>query len=284
MRLCGLSSLAAALLVAGCGAADSGDSAERALTVRGSDTMVILAQSWAEAFMKAEPGTRVQVSGGGSGTGITALLEGTADVANASRAIEASELEAIADQRGAPPVVTEVAVDAIAIYVHRDNPVAALPLRTLERIFRGKVEDWSALGLEIGPVVLYSRENSSGTYAYFKEHVLDDEDLAAEAQTLPGTAAVINAVSKDEGGIGYGGIGYGAGVRVVPVLVDDIAVAPTLATARDGSYPLSRPLVMVTVGRPTGTAAGYIAFARSPAGQALVEKLGFFPLAQEAPP
>jgi phosphate transport system substrate-binding protein len=244
--------------------------------------MVILAQSWAEAFMAANPGTSVQVSGGGSGTGITALIEGTADVATASRAIHRSEVEAVTEQRGAAPIVTEVAVDAIAIYVHRDNPIAALPLHTVKRIFRGQVEDWSELGVELGPVVLYSRENNSGTYAYFKEHVLDDEDLTAEAQTLPGTAAVINAVSKDEGAIGYGGIGYGSGVRVVPLAVDGESVAPELATARDGRYPLARPLLMVTVGPPTGVAADYIAFTRSPAGQALVEKLGFFPLAGEA--
>jgi phosphate transport system substrate-binding protein len=243
--------------------------------------MVILAQTWAEAFMAADTGTSVQVSGGGSGTGITALIEGTADIATASRPIEPSEAAAIATQRGAEPVVTEVAIDAIAIYVHRDNPIEALPLATVKRMFRGGVQDWSELGVDLGPVVLYSRENSSGTYAYFKEHVLDDEDLAADAQTLPGTAAVINAVSKDEGGIGYGGIGYGAGVRVVPLQVGDDAIAPDVNTARDGRYPLSRPLLMVTVGPPTGVVADYIAFTHSPAGQALVEGLGFFPLRVE---
>jgi phosphate transport system substrate-binding protein len=282
VRSIGLSFLALAVLTS-CGGGDSERRAARSVTVRGSDTMVILAQSWAEAFMAADPGTSVQVSGGGSGTGITALIEGTADVATVSRAIEPSEAEAIADERGAAPVVTEVAIDAIAIYVHRDNPLEALPLATVKEIFRGRVHDWSELGLDLGPVVLYSRENSSGTYAYFKEHVLDDEDFAAEAQTLPGTAAVINAVSKDEGAIGYGGIGYGGRVRIVPIEIGDDAIPPTVDAARAGRYPLARPLLMVTAGEATGAAAAYIAFARSSEGQALVERLGFFPLGEEDP-
>lgn len=268
-----------------CGSACGGGTApDRTLTVRGSDTMVILAQSWAEAFMRVDADASVQVSGGGTGTGITALVEGTADIATASRAIGPSEASAIERARGEEPVTTEVALDAIAIYVHRDNPIEALPLATVKQIFRGRVHDWSELGLDLGPIVLYSRENSSGTYSYFKEHVLDDEDIAAEAQTLPGTAAVINAVSRDEGGIGYGGIGYGAGVRVVPLRVGGRAIAPEATTASDGRYPLSRPLLMITVGQPTGIAAEYIAFTRSPTGQALVERLGFFPLHAGAEP
>ena len=271
--------LAIAFLVSACVGDRAAES--RTLTVRGSDTMVILAQSWAEAFMRAEPGASVQVSGGGSGTGVTALIEGTADIATMSRSMSASEVSAIEEHRGAPPVATEVAIDAIAIYVHRDNPIAALPLHDVKRIFRGRVADWSELGVELGPVVLYSRENSSGTYEYFKQHVLDDEDLAVEAQTLPGTAAVINAVSQDMGAIGYGGIGYGKGVRVVPLRVGDDVIAPTPAAARDGRYPLARPLLMVTAGPPSDVASAYVAFAKSPAGQALVEKLGFFPLRAE---
>ena len=153
----------------------------------------------------------------------------------------------------------------------------------MKEIFRGRVHDWSELGVALGPIVLYSRENSSGTYSYFKEHVLDDEDFAAEAQTLPGTAAVINAVSKDEGAIGYGGIGYGGRVRVVPIQIGEEVIGPTVSAAREGRYPLARPLLMVTAGEPTDAAAAYIAFARSAEGQSLVERLGFFALPGEDP-
>lgn len=249
------------------------------LTVRGSDTLVILAQTWAEGFMQRNPGARIQVSGGGSGTGFAALISGTADVATASRAIDPTEAQSVTKRREAPPVEIEVALDAIAIYVHEDNPIEAISMEQAKRIFRGRVESWAEVGVDLGPIVLYSRENNSGTYAYFKEHVLQDEDFAAEAQTLPGTAAVINAVSKDDNAIGYGGIGYASGVRALPIRLEDgTLVRPDASAAKAGRYPLARPLFMYTAGPPKGLAAGYIDFALSSQGQRLVEKLGFFPL------
>lgn len=258
---------------------DVPDDHDAVVTVRGSDTMVILAQTWAESFMHAEPGQRVQVSGGGTGSGIAALITGTADIATASRHLEISEVEKLERDLGVRPIETAVAIDAIAIYVHSDNPIASISLPELQRVFRGHVQDWSELGLDLGPIILYSRENNSGTYAFFKERVLLEEDFAAEAQMLPGTAAVINAVSKDRGAIGYGGIGYGASVRLVPLRLQhgDI-VTPDEDATLSGTYPLARPLMMVTAGPPKASAQRYIDWALDDEGQAIVARLGFFPL------
>ena len=218
--------------------------------------MVILAQHWAEAYAGANEGVLVEVNGGGSGTGFTALINGVTDIANASRPIKESEVRALTERRSVEPIETRVALDAIAIYVHEDNPVETLSLAQLARLYRGQVSNWSEVGGPDRPVTLYGRENSSGTYAYFKEHVLDERDFAVETQSLPGTAGVIQAVSVDPGGIGYGGIGYASGVRIVPLRVEDgTAIEPTLDNARDGTYPLARFLFMYTAGEPSGTAA-----------------------------
>lgn len=252
------------------------------LTIKGSDTMVILAQSWAEQYMSSHPDAIIQVSGGGSGTGIAALINGTTDIATASRTIKEDERRTIAERRGGEAHETRAALDALAIYVHEDNPVRSLTIEQLRRIYRGEVERWSEVGGPELPIILYSRENNSGTYAYFKEHVLDELDFAAEAQTLPGTAAVINAVSQDPGAIGYGGIGFGSGVRTVPIAEGDgPPIAPTLANATSGAYPLARYLHLYSVGAPSGLAADFIAWVLSPEGQALVEDTGFYPLPPE---
>jgi phosphate transport system substrate-binding protein len=175
-----------------------------------------------------------------------------------------------------------VALDAVAVYVHADNDVESLSLEELEGIFRGRIDDWSELGQRPGPIVLYSRENNSGTYAYFKEHVLGGRDFASSAQTLPGTAAVINAVSRDRRGIGYGGIGYAGGVRTVPLREGEgEPVAPTAENAIDGAYPLARFLYMYTAGEPGGVAADFIEWVRSDEGQRLVSDIGYYPLPSE---
>lgn len=249
------------------------------LSVKGSDTMVILAQRWAEGFMAGHEGSTIQVSGGGSGTGIASLLGGTADIANASRPMNDRERASLSSDRHVEAVETRVALDALAVYVHRDNPVASLTMEQLAAVYRGQTTNWSELGGPDRPIVLYSRENNSGTYAYFKEHVLGGADFATTAQTLPGTAAVINAVSRDVGGIGYGGIGYAEGIRTVPIAgADGTIVEPTLENATSGRYPLSRHLFMYTAGPPTGLAAEFVSFVTSPEGQRLVAEAGFYPL------
>jgi len=246
--------------------------------------MVLLAQRWAEKFMDRNPEISVQVSGGGSGTGLTALIDGTTDIATASRSIAPKESERIVATYGGEPHETPVAIDAVALYVHRDNPVPALGLPQTKEVFRGRVLDWSALGVPLGHIVLYSRENNSGTYTFFKETVLENEDFAAEAQTLPGTAAVINAVSRDLAAIGYGGIGFASGARIVPIALEDgTAISPNAETARNGTYPLARPLFLYTAGPIDETAQRYVDFALSAEGQTLVEDLGYFPLPIEGP-
>ncbi len=252
------------------------------LTIKGSDTMVILAQRWAEQYMREHAGTTIQVSGGGSGTGIAALINGTTDIADASRPIKETESRQIAQRRGSPPYEARVALDALAVYVNDQNPVRSLSIPQLARIFRGEVRNWSEVGGPDMLIVLYSRENNSGTYAYFKEHVLEDRDFAQTTQTLPGTAAVINAISQDRAGIGYGGIGYAAGVQTLAIASDGgQPVEPTMENATSGRYPLARYLNMYTVGEPTGLAAQFIAWVRSPEGQQLVEAVGYYPLPSE---
>jgi len=249
------------------------------LSVKGSDTMVILAQRWAEGYMAAHEGQTIQVSGGGSGAGIASLLGGTADIASASRPMNDRERAALSQERHEVAHETRVALDALAIYVHGDNPIASLSIEQLASIYRGRTTSWAELGGPDRPIVLYSRENNSGTYAYFKEHVLGGADFAAEAQTLPGTAAVINAVSRDEGGIGYGGIGYAEGVHTVPIVgADGTIVEPSLENATSGRYPLSRYLFLYTAGAPRGLAADFVGFVTSAEGQRLVNEAGFYPL------
>lgn len=265
------------------GAKESTSSDGGTLTLKGSDTMVILAQNWAEAFMKANPSAVVQVSGGGSGTGIAALINGTTDLANASRAMKDSEKAKVKATRGADAVETRVALDALAVYVHASNPIDSLTIPQLRQLFRGEIKSWKDVGGADRPVLLYSRENNSGTYAYFKEHVLGDLDFAPQAQTLPGTSAVINAVSKDEGGIGYGGIAYAEGVRSVKVAADGgEPVEPSMENATSGVYPLSRFLYVYSIGEPTGVAAAYLGYVLSEPGQAIVEGVGYYPLPKTA--
>lgn len=282
-----LGALALGACSGGHGDRPSGDGERGAgmLTIKGSDTMVILAQRWAEQYMHEHPGATVQVSGGGSGTGIAALINGTTDIADASRPIRASESRQVEARQGDAPHETRVALDALAIYVNEQNPVTSLTVPQLARIFRGQVQRWSEVGGPDLPIVLYSRENNSGTYAYFKEHVLHDRDFARSAQTLPGTAAVINAVSQDRGGIGYGGIGYAEGVKTLDVAPEGgEPVEPSLANATGGSYPLARYLQMYTVGQPSGLAARFIDWVRSPEGQELVQAVGYYPLPDQPLP
>lgn len=249
------------------------------LTIKGSDTMVILAQKWAQAFMDANPGEVIQVSGGGSGTGIAALINGTADLANASRPIKDKERKQLRDHRGEEAKEFQVALDSLAVYVPSSNKIESLTIPELKKIFRGRTTNWKEVGGDDLPIVLYSRENNSGTYAYFKEHVLENEDFAAAAQTLPGTAAVINAVSKDKHGIGYGGIAYAEGVRTVKVAeANGEPVEPSMENATSGKYPLSRFLNLYSAGEPTDIAKRYIDFVLSDEGQEVVEGVGYYPL------
>lgn len=259
-------------------------SASTTVTVKGSDTMILLGQRLAEDFMAAHPDLTVQVTGGGSGTGIAALINGTTDIANASRAMKDVERAQVLARRGGEVVETRVALDGIAVFVHASNPLQSLSLEQLKRIYLGEIRNWRELGGRDEPLVIYGRENSSGTYAYFKERVLDEEDFAAEMQTLPGTAAVVNAVSQDRKAIGFGGIAYGGGIRHVAVRAEEgaDAVLPTEEDVVSGRYPISRPLFMYTVGQPTGDVKVFIDYALSPVGQQVAAKVGYYPLPKAA--
>ena len=175
---------------------------EKPITIKGSDTMVILGQRWAEVYMKQHPGSRIQVTGGGSGTGIAALINGTTDIAESSRPMKDKEKEEVKTKRGKEVAEIPMAVDGLAIYLNASNPVKELSLDQVKQIYTGKVTNWKEVGGKDAKIILYSRENNSGTYAYFKEHVLENADFHPTAQTLPGTAAVTNAVAKDPKAIG----------------------------------------------------------------------------------
>jgi len=252
------------------------------ITIKGSDTLVRLGQRWAEEYMKKHEGVVIQVSGGGSGTGIAALLNGTTDICEASRDMKEKEYK-LAKEKGIKPYRVSVALDGIAVYLHADNPVRELSLAQLKGVYTGSITNWKEVGGPDHRIILYGRENNSGTYAFFKEHVLDKEDYADATQTLPGTAAVVNAVSKDKYGIGYGGIAWAKGVKYASVKRDDTtaAVEPNVETVSSGSYPISRELYWFFNGAPEGEIKALVNWVLSVEGQKLAEKMGYIPLPKE---
>ena len=274
MILKSLGGLTAACVVAGtAGAAE--------ITVKGSDTLVILGQKWAEVYMKSNPGTTLQVTGGGSGTGIAALLNGSTDICNASRPMKAKEVAEFVKKFKTRPHEYKMCLDGLSVYVHESNPITALSFPQLKGIFTGKITNWKDVGGPDLPISLYGRENSSGTYEFFKEHVLEKQDFAAATKTMPGTAAVIQGVAKEKGGIGYGGIAYAEGVRAIKVSKTDggTAVEPKEENVLNGSYPISRYLFnYVAPATDAGAVAAYINWCLSDAGQAVVKDVGYFPL------
>jgi phosphate transport system substrate-binding protein len=265
---------------AGVSSAPPAPAEKTTLSVKGSDTMVILGQRWAEAYMKANPDAAIQVTGGGSGTGIAALINGTTDICEASRPMKDKEKEETQAKRGAPAIETKVALDALAVYVNEKSPVTEISIPQLRKVYLGDSKSWKDVGGPDKPIVLYGRENNSGTYGYFKEHVLENKDFAASVQTLAGTSAVASAVKGDVYGIGYGGIAYLEGIRALKVKKEDTspAIAPALATAQDGTYPIARFLYFYTAGEPTGLAKKFIDYVKSPDGQKVIELVGYYPL------
>lgn len=252
------------------------------MSIKGSDTMVRLGQRWAEEYMKTHKDVTIQVSGGGSGTGIAALINGGTDICEASRDMKPQEYSD-ANAKGVKPYKVAVALDGIVVFLNEENPVKELTLQQLHGIYAGSITNWKEVGGPSHVIVLYGRENNSGTYAYFKEKVLENEDYADATQTLPGTAAVVNAVSKDKFGIGYGGIAYEKGVKAVAVKKDDktAGVVPSLETVVNGSYPISRELYWFFNGTPTGELKNILNWALSPEGQKLAQETDYVPLPKE---
>ena len=254
--------------------------AGRAITMKGSDTMVILGQRWAEKFMNANPGQIVMVTGGGSGTGIAALINGTTDICQSSRAMKQDEKLKLRDRFQTMGIEIPVAKDGLAVYVHQTNVVKELTLAQLGDIYRGTVTNWKQVGGKDATIILYGRENSSGTYSFFKDHVLGGRDFSARVQTLPGTSAVVNAISKDPNGIGYGGAAYAKGVRDVAMKLDakSPAILPTAAAVHDNSYALSRELFFYLRKKPDGDTKKFVDWILSPDGQKLAVEVGYFPV------
>lgn len=253
------------------------------ITMKGSDTMVILAQKWAEVYMQKNSDTKVQVTGGGSGTGFAALQNQQTDLANASRKIKAKEIEACFKAFRARPTEYKVALDGLSVYVHESNPIKQLSLEQLKDMFTGKVRNWKEVGGPDQPVTLYSRENSSGTYEFFKENVLQGADFAASAQNMPGTAALLQAVARDPKAIGYGGAAYGQGAKHIMVSKETggTGVEPTEENILSQKYPIWRYLfIYVNPALDKADVKKYLTWIRSDEGQALVKDVGYFPLPQ----
>ncbi|HYC59761.1 MAG TPA: phosphate ABC transporter substrate-binding protein [Thermoanaerobaculia bacterium] len=249
------------------------------LSIKGSDTMVILGQRLAEEYMTANRGTVVQVNGGGSGTGIAALINGTVDLAMSSRSMTDDEKEKVKQNRGSDVVEEPIALDALGVFVNSANPLQQLTIAQVRDIFRGKTTNWNQVGGPTAPIVLYGRESSSGTYDYFREHVLDKGDFAPRVQTLQGTAAIINAVGQDRNGIGYGGIAYAKNVRALSIASDSgPAIAPSEQTVAGGTYPLSRKLFLYYPQNAPERARKFVQWSLTPEAQALVTQVGYFPL------
>ncbi len=250
------------------------------ITVKGSDTMVILAQRWAEVYMAKHPGVTIQVTGGGSGTGISALINGTTDICDASRPMKRSEREKLKQRFNTLGVEIKAAKDALSIYVNEANTLAELSIGQLKAIYTGKATNWKDVGGPDAKIILYGRENSSGTYVYFKDNVLEGDDFASNVQGMPGTAAVVNAVAKDKYGIGYGGAAYGKGIKFLRVKQDEKSTAyePNAENVKSGSYPITRYLYMYTRSKPTGALKEYIDWMLSEEGQDIVKKVEYFPV------
>ncbi|MDG1985427.1 MAG: PstS family phosphate ABC transporter substrate-binding protein [Planctomycetota bacterium] len=255
---------------------------------KGSDTLVTVAQAWAEEYSKVAGGTVVTVTGGGSGTGINAMINGTVDIANASRKMKASEMET-ARAEGIEPVEHTVGFDALAVYVHPDNPIESITLEQLAQIYGedGEATKWSDLGVDMGDndeIVRVSRQNNSGTYVYFRNTVLGKQGkYKLGSLDLHGSKDVVELVEKTASAIGYSGLAYAnEHVKLVPVSVQGTpAVMPSVETAVDGTYPIARPLMMYTNGEPTGPIKAYMDWILSPTGQAIIMEKGYAPVSND---
>jgi phosphate transport system substrate-binding protein len=253
----------------------------------GSDTMVNLAQAWAEAYSKVEPLVSVEVSGGGSGIGIAALINGTCDIANCSRKLEAEEVEKAKAKHGHDPKEFLVAFDALAIYVNPSNPLNEISLEQLSEIYRegGKIDKWSQLGVTLpggDEIIRVSRQNNSGTYHYFREMVLGkNSDYKLGSRDMNGSKDVVELVSRTPNAIGYSGLGYRTDqVKVLKVSkkTGGPYVEPSIPTTWDNTYPIARPMFMYTPGQPPAHVQKYIDWILTDAGQQIVKESGYVPL------
>lgn len=250
--------------------------AGKAITLKGSDTLLLLGQRWSEVYMQKNPGVVIQVTGGGSGVGIAALINGSTDICQASRKMKDSEKQKLRDRYFSMGLEIPVAKDGVTLYINENNPIEELTLDQIRDIYTGKVTNWSQLGGPDAKVIVYGRENSSGTYVFFRETALKNADYTSSMQSLPGTAAVVNAVAKDKYGIGYGGAAYAKGVKELAIKTAKGSFKPNTETVKSGQYPLARDLYWYLQSKPTGETKKLVDWVLSPEGQEVVKKVGYF--------
>ena len=255
---------------------------------KGSDTLVNVAQAWAENYQGVNPDVAVAVSGGGSGTGIAAMINGTVDIANASRAMKQKEID-LAKKRGQNPIQHVVGFDALAVFIHQDNPMQSFTIAQLAEIYGedGKTSNWTELGVEVPgckgqQMILVSRQNNSGTYAYFRQAVLGKRrDYKLGTRDMHGSKDVVDLVEKTPCAIGYSGLAYATDhvkMACIALKDGDTCVNPTVASASDGSYPIARPLFMYTNGEPSGEIKNYLDWILSDEGQCIITEKGYAPV------
>lgn len=288
--------LAVTLLQSGCGNSESSGGGEtpkkQTIQNKGSDTMVNLAQAWAEEYHKLAPEVDVEVSGGGSGVGIAALAKGTIDIANASRNMKPEEIETAKKNTGKEPKEFIIGYDALAIYVHKDNPLNEITLDQIAQIYMegGKITKWSDLGVTIPgasgeEIVRVSRQSSSGTYEFLREHVLNKKDFKLGSRDMNGSKEVVDLVGSTPTAIGYSGMGYATpAVKMLKVkkTADAPAYEPNVANTLSKTYPIARSLQVYTLGEPEGAVKAYVHWMMSDAGQGIVQATGYVPLPENA--
>lgn len=261
--------------------------ASNVIQIKGSDTMVNLGQAWAEEFMKKNPSVSIAVTGGGSGTGIAALINGTTNIAQSSRDMKPEEKAEVLKSTGKEVKEFLVGIDALAVIMNPSSPVSELSIDQLSGIFTGKIKRWKEVGGADEPILVLSRERNSGTHVYFLEHIVrkgnakGPEEFATTALMMPSSQAIVQEVARSRTAIGYVGLGY-VTKDLKPIAVRktaaDPAVLPSIETAQNKTYPISRPLYIYTAGEPDGAVKQFIDFVRSPEGQEIVRAMDFVPL------
>ncbi|MFY9234636.1 MAG: PstS family phosphate ABC transporter substrate-binding protein [Fimbriimonadaceae bacterium] len=257
--------------------ASAGISSAQTISIKGSDTLLVVNQRWAEAF-----GGSVAVTGGGSSIGIRAFINGVTDIAAASRPMKASEV-ASARSRGSITNEIPVCLDGLAIIVHASNPVDSLTMDQLRKIYIGQFTNWNQLGGPNMPITVYSRDSNSGTYGFFQQNVLRNQNWGPQVRFMPSTSEEAREVSRTPGGIAYGGVAYfkgKSGVKILPIApgTGGRPIAPTEENVRSKKYPIWRYLYYYTNGKPKGQTAKFINFVLSPEGQKIAEQVGYYSL------
>lgn len=265
------------LTIVGCGKKND-ETNSKSFMIKGSDTMVQLMSLLSESYMKTNPENKISITGGGSGTGISALLNGTTDICASSRDIEEKEIS-IGKAKNIVPVSIVIGNDGLAVVVHKDNPINELTMEQVKKIYTGEYKNWKDLGGQDQPIDVYSRESSSGTYKFFQEHVLNKKDYAKEVKLMPSTQTIIQSVSDSKWAVGYSGLGYtkNANIKILGIKKDDSSpvVMPSEKTVLDKTYSIARPLYLIFNGEPQGELKKFVDFCLSEAGQKIVEESGY---------